>query len=96
MRSAGVTDSGFCVTLSLRLLLDLATGDSLVSSVASATGNLRCCVWVLTGFADALLIGIFVGTYSSVYVASSILLTLGIEKEDLLEPVKEDVGEELP
>ncbi len=43
----------------------------------------------LRGFALALTIGIVVGTYSSIYVASNLLLTLGIERADLLEPVKE-------
>ena len=33
-------------------------------------------------FATALLFGVFVGTYSSIYVASSIALALGISKED--------------
>ncbi|WP_020409489.1 protein translocase subunit SecF [Hahella ganghwensis] len=47
----------------------------------------------LEGFSKALIIGIVVGTYSSVYVASSSLLMMGISKEDLMIPVKE--GEEL-
>ncbi len=44
---------------------------------------------MIRGFAVALIIGIVVGTYSSVYVAGSILLTLKISREDLLVPVKE-------
>jgi preprotein translocase subunit SecF len=40
-----------------------------------------------------LLIGVGIGTYSSIYVASPIVLTLGITKEDLMLPVKE--GEEI-
>lgn len=47
---------------------------------------------IIHGFATALLIGVFVGTYSSVYVASNVLLALGISREDLIVPVKE--GEE--
>lgn len=42
------------------------------------------------GFATALLIGIFVGTYSSIYVASSLALWLDINKEDLFPPKEED------
>lgn len=42
------------------------------------------------GFAFALLIGIGVGTYSSLYVAASILMAMNITKEDLLPPVRED------
>lgn len=40
-------------------------------------------------FALALLIGVVVGTYSSIYVASSMILILGITKEDLLPSEKE-------
>ncbi|MEJ2090103.1 MAG: protein translocase subunit SecF [Gammaproteobacteria bacterium] len=41
-------------------------------------------------FAAALTIGIVVGTYSSVFVAAAILLLMGIQREDLLVPEKED------
>jgi preprotein translocase subunit SecF len=41
-------------------------------------------------FATALLIGVVVGTYSSIYVASSMILMLGISKEDLLPSEKEE------
>ncbi len=52
------------------------------------------CLFFLGGemihdFAAALIIGIVVGTYSSIYVASSITLALGISKEDLM-PVKKE------
>jgi len=45
---------------------------------------------LIHGFATALLFGVFIGTYSSVYVASSIALALGITKEDLM-PVEVEV-----
>ena len=48
---------------------------------------------LIYGFALALLIGVVVGTYSSIYVASNVLLLLGISKEDLIIPPKEDVVE---
>ncbi len=44
---------------------------------------------LIGGFALALIIGIGVGTYSSVYIAAAILMGLNIAKEDLLPPVKE-------
>ncbi|MEQ8857763.1 MAG: protein translocase subunit SecF [Pseudomonadales bacterium] len=47
----------------------------------------------IRGFALALTIGIVVGTYSSVYVAASVLMAMNISREDLLIPEKE--GEEL-
>lgn len=45
---------------------------------------------MINGFAKALLIGVLVGTYSSIYVASNVLLAMGITKEDLIAPVVED------
>lgn len=44
----------------------------------------------LYGFALALTIGIVVGTYSSVLVASPIVLWLGITREQFIKPVKKD------
>jgi preprotein translocase subunit SecF len=42
---------------------------------------------LIHGFATALLFGVFVGTYSSIYVASSVALAFGISKEDLIPEV---------
>lgn len=39
---------------------------------------------LIHGFATALIIGVLVGTYSSIYVASASALALGISKEDLM------------
>jgi preprotein translocase subunit SecF len=44
---------------------------------------------MIFGFAVALLVGITVGTYSSIYMASNILLMMDVSKEDLMVPVKE-------
>ncbi|HUH37697.1 MAG TPA: protein translocase subunit SecF [Spongiibacteraceae bacterium] len=44
---------------------------------------------MIHGFATALIIGIVVGTYSSIYVASNILLLLNISRDDLMVPIKE-------
>ncbi len=40
-------------------------------------------------FAIALMIGVLVGTYSSIYVAANVLLMMNICREDLVVPVKE-------
>lgn len=45
-------------------------------------------------FAEALIVGVFVGTYSSIYVASPVALLLGVKKEDLMPPEVEKEGEE--
>ncbi|MDH5433649.1 MAG: protein translocase subunit SecF [Gammaproteobacteria bacterium] len=44
------------------------------------------------GFATALLTGVIVGTYSSIYVASNVTLALGVSKEDLMPPEIEKEG----
>ncbi len=46
---------------------------------------------IIHGFATALIVGIFVGTYSSIYVASAAVLMLGISKQDLMPVEKEGV-----
>ena len=47
-------------------------------------------------FAIALTIGVGVGTYSSLYVVSNVLLWLNISRQDLLVPEKEETGQEVP
>ncbi len=47
---------------------------------------------VLYGFALCLTIGILVGTYSSVLVASPITMWLGVSREDFIKPVKPESG----
>ncbi len=44
---------------------------------------------LIHGFAFALLVGVFVGTYSSIFVASTTTLALGISREDLIPVEKE-------
>ena len=44
---------------------------------------------IIHDFATALIVGIFVGTYSSIYIASPITLALGVSRKDLLQVEKE-------
>lgn len=44
---------------------------------------------IIHGFATALIVGVFIGTYSSIFVAANMLLALNISKEDLAIPVIE-------
>ncbi|MGX5202296.1 protein translocase subunit SecF [Aliikangiella sp. IMCC44632] len=44
------------------------------------------------GFATALIVGVLIGTYSSVYVASNVALALGVTKEDLMPPEVDKEG----
>ncbi len=73
-------------TLSRTLMTSITTALVLVA-LAVLGGE------IIHNFAIALLIGVGIGTYSSIYVASPIVLALGITKEDLMIPEKE--GEEI-
>lgn len=41
---------------------------------------------IIHNFAIALTVGVVIGTYSSIFVASPLVLALGVSKEDLMEP----------
>jgi preprotein translocase subunit SecF len=43
----------------------------------------------IAGFSIALIVGIVVGTYSSIYTASAIALVLNVSAQDLIEPIKD-------
>jgi preprotein translocase subunit SecF len=49
---------------------------------------------MINGFAIALIVGVAVGTYSSIYVAANALLLMGVSKEDLMIPIKEGGDQE--
>ena len=50
----------------------------------------------LRGFSVALIVGIVVGTYSSIYVASAIALDLGASARDFLPPEKKSEADAMP
>lgn len=47
---------------------------------------------LIQNFAVALIVGISIGTFSSIYVASAFALLLGVSREDLIVPPKEEAG----
>jgi preprotein translocase subunit SecF len=49
---------------------------------------------VIHGFATALIIGVIVGTYSSIFVASPVVLALGVTREDMMPVKKEGADQE--
>lgn len=51
---------------------------------------------VLQGFSEALLIGIIAGTYSSIYISSSIALDCGLTAEHVFPTVKKEAIDSLP
>ncbi|MDP6968855.1 MAG: protein translocase subunit SecF [Gammaproteobacteria bacterium] len=76
--------------------LSQTLGRTLVTSITTILVLAALLVFggeLIYGFALALMIGVVVGTYSSIYVASNVLLMMGISKEDLIIPPKEDVVE---
>ena len=51
---------------------------------------------LIHNFAIALMVGVGVGTYSSIYVAATVMLTMDIQREDLLVPEKGELVDDLP
>ena len=77
-------------TLSRTLMTSVTTVTAVLSLLLIAGDMLR-------GFSIALLVGVVVGTYSSIYIASSIALDLKLTARDLLPVQKEkDVVDDMP
>ncbi|ANS86242.1 Protein translocase subunit SecF [Vibrio scophthalmi] len=90
MRKGGPTEiinSSITQTLS-RTLITSGTTLFVVIALFAQGGAM------IHGFATALLLGITVGTYSSIYVASALAWKLGITKEHLMPPQVEKEGAE--
>ena len=51
---------------------------------------------ILRGFSAAMLVGIAVGTYSSIFIATPVTLALGITREDMLPVKKEGAADTTP
>ena len=51
---------------------------------------------LIHNFAIALMIGVAIGTYSSIYVAATVMLAMNVDREDLLEPVEGELVDDLP
>jgi preprotein translocase subunit SecF len=51
---------------------------------------------LIHNFAIALMIGVGIGTYSSIYVAATVMLAMNVDREDLLEPTKGELVDDLP
>jgi len=87
MAPLGVIDVSLNETLGRTLVTSLTTM-LVLTSLAVLGGDM------IFGFAIALLVGVTIGTYSSIYVASTSLLALGVTKEDVAIPVKEGEDQE--
>jgi preprotein translocase subunit SecF len=80
-----VVDQSLTQTLS-RTLITSGTTIFVLISLFVVGGAL------IHGFATALLIGVIVGTYSSIYVASALAIKLGISREHMIPEVVEKEG----
>lgn len=85
--SEGIINTSINQTLSRTLMTSLTT--LLVLIALFIFGG-----EVIHAFAIALIVGVIVGTYSSIFVASSSLLALNVSKEDLMQVEKEGVNED--
>ncbi len=80
----------------MNVSLSQTLGRTLVTSLTTLLVLVALAVFggeMIFGFAVALLVGVFIGTYSSIYVAANILIMLGICKEDLIPPEKPEGDE---
>ena len=72
---------------------------TMATSFSTALALIALLVWggdVLAGFAVALLIGVVVGTYSSVYIGATVLVWLKLTSEDLIPAATEEAVDERP
>ncbi|MFZ5558456.1 MAG: protein translocase subunit SecF [Pseudomonadota bacterium] len=86
--TAEIIDHSVTQTLARTIILSFTT-QLMVLAILFFGGE------VLFGFALALTIGIVVGTYSSVLVASPIVMWLGVSRADFIKPEKKE-AEQLP
>jgi preprotein translocase subunit SecF len=78
-------------------IIDRALNDTLSRTMVTSLTTLLVVIAlfsfggeVIHSFSIALLLGIIVGTYSSIYIASNTVLTMGITKEHLMPVEKDD------
>ncbi|GGC04297.1 protein translocase subunit SecF [Marinobacterium zhoushanense] len=84
-----VMNSSLSQTLSRTLMTSFTTVLVLIALAVFGGSTIH-------GFAIALLAGVGIGTYSSIYVAANLLLMLKVNRDDLIPPPKEDVVDEMP
>ncbi|GGY34401.1 protein translocase subunit SecF [Bacterioplanes sanyensis] len=79
--------------------LNNTLGRTLMTSLTTALVLFALMIFggeMIHGFAVALMIGVLVGTYSSIYVAANILLLMNISREDLMPPELEEEVDDRP
>ncbi|TVR65838.1 MAG: protein translocase subunit SecF [Candidatus Competibacteraceae bacterium] len=81
-------------------IMNLSINETLTRTIVTSLSTLMAVLVllflggaVMHGFSIALLIGVLVGTYSTIYIASATALYLGVGREDLLPRPKETADE---
>lgn len=89
--------------LESRIALDQSINQTLSRTIMTKVTTLIVVVALLllggpalNGFAQALVIGILAGTYSSIYISSAVALDLGLKAEHVFPPVKSHEADSLP
>ena len=82
-------DNAINQTLSRTIMTKVVTSIVVVSLLVLGGDALR-------GFSEALLIGILAGTYSSIYISSSVALSCGLKAEHLFPTERKDPIDQLP
>lgn len=83
--------------------INISTTQTLLRTLATSVSTLLAIVALmlfggenLWGFSLALFIGVTAGTYSSVYIASILLIWLNLTREDLIPPVEAEEVDDRP
>ena len=82
----------------INVSLSQTLGRTLITSITTLLVLVALFVFggeLIKGFSIALMVGVLIGTYSSIYVASNILLAMGICKEDFIH-VEAEVVDDRP
>lgn len=81
-------------------VVNLSVNQTLLRSVITHLTTLLVLTALLTmggksvhSFASALIVGVIVATYSSIYVSTGLAVVLGVSREDLLPPEKAEIDE---
>ncbi len=80
--------------------INISTTQTLLRTLATSVSTLLAVAALMVfggenlwGFSLALMIGVGAGTYSSIYIASILLIWLKLTREDLIPPVVEEADE---
>lgn len=82
-------------------LINRAINDTLSRTINTSLTTMLVLVALLVlggevtrGFSEALLVGIFIGTYSSIYVVSNLLFAMKVSKDDFAVVPKEEIDDQ--